>query len=317
MEFNIADLMECVADAVPEREAVVCDDERRTYAELDDARDPPRARAARRGRAGRRPRRPVPPQLRRAPRGDARLLQGARGSRQRQLPLRRRRARSTSATTPTSSRCSTTPTRARTSTRSAPPRCCSTVVAGSDEYEALVRSGSETRDFGPRSADDHYVLYTGGTTGRPKGVVWRQEDMFFGGLGQRESRRSADHRARADRGVGARQSRATAAAVPPARRHERHAVRVARARPAHARERAVVGTRHAARRRQGRALRRAPRRHGTRPRPARTRTCQRVQPRGRRERAPDAAGAHGRNPTAGTSRRCACSVRAAASCRAT
>ncbi len=27
------------------------------------------------------------------------------------------------------------------------------------------------------------MLYTGGTTGRPKGVVWRQEDMFFGGLG--------------------------------------------------------------------------------------------------------------------------------------
>src|SRR5947207_15873766 len=35
----------------------------------------------------------------------------------------------------------------------------------------------------PRPPDDRYVLYTGGTTGRPKGVVWRQEDMFFGGLG--------------------------------------------------------------------------------------------------------------------------------------
>ena len=35
MEFNIADLMECVADAVPAREAVVCNDERCTYAELD------------------------------------------------------------------------------------------------------------------------------------------------------------------------------------------------------------------------------------------------------------------------------------------
>src|SRR5262249_24116908 len=39
------------------------------------------------------------------------------------------------------------------------------------------------RDFGPRSPDDHYVLYTGGTTGMPKGVVWRQEDIFFGALG--------------------------------------------------------------------------------------------------------------------------------------
>src|SRR5664279_3846299 len=35
VEFNIADLFECVADAVPEREAVVCGDVRRTYADLD------------------------------------------------------------------------------------------------------------------------------------------------------------------------------------------------------------------------------------------------------------------------------------------
>ena len=42
---------------------------------------------------------------------------------------------------------------------------------------------SHVRDFGPRSADDHYILYTGGTTGNPKGVMWRAEDIFFGGLG--------------------------------------------------------------------------------------------------------------------------------------
>ena len=34
-----------------------------------------------------------------------------------------------------------------------------------------------------RSGDDHYVIYTGGTTGMPKGVVWRQEDAFFACIG--------------------------------------------------------------------------------------------------------------------------------------
>ncbi|MDG3016850.1 acyl-CoA synthetase [Speluncibacter jeojiensis] len=35
-----------------------------------------------------------------------------------------------------------------------------------------------TRDFGPRSTDDLVLIYTGGTTGRPKGVMWRQEDLW-------------------------------------------------------------------------------------------------------------------------------------------
>jgi acyl-CoA synthetase (AMP-forming)/AMP-acid ligase II len=51
------------------------------------------------------------------------------------------------------------------------------------DYEAALADASPTRDFGPRSADDHYILYTGGTTGMPKGVVWRHEDIFFAALG--------------------------------------------------------------------------------------------------------------------------------------
>jgi acyl-CoA synthetase (AMP-forming)/AMP-acid ligase II len=50
---------------------------------------------------------------------------------------------------------------------------------GSVAFDEALADGSPERDFGPRSADDLYVLYTGGTTGMPKGVVWRQEDVFF------------------------------------------------------------------------------------------------------------------------------------------
>ncbi|WJV50597.1 acyl-CoA synthetase [Streptomyces flavofungini] len=44
-------------------------------------------------------------------------------------------------------------------------------------------SGSPERGFPERSADDLFIIYTGGTTGMPKGVMWRQEDLFFSGLG--------------------------------------------------------------------------------------------------------------------------------------
>ncbi|MFG2136401.1 acyl-CoA synthetase [Streptomyces sp. NPDC048650] len=44
-------------------------------------------------------------------------------------------------------------------------------------------AGSPARGFGPRSADDQIVIYTGGTTGMPKGVMWRHEDIFFSGMG--------------------------------------------------------------------------------------------------------------------------------------
>jgi acyl-CoA synthetase (AMP-forming)/AMP-acid ligase II len=52
-----------------------------------------------------------------------------------------------------------------------------------DEYEDTLATASPVRDFPARSADDLYILYTGGTTGMPKGVMWRQEDAFFGAMG--------------------------------------------------------------------------------------------------------------------------------------
>lgn len=52
-----------------------------------------------------------------------------------------------------------------------------------DRYEDALAASSPARDFPPRSADDLYVLYTGGTTGMPKGVMWTHEDAFFGAFG--------------------------------------------------------------------------------------------------------------------------------------
>ena len=94
-------------------------------------------------------------------------------------------------------------------------RCpsCSTFVAVDDgtargRRRALGRSRVRSRarrrhrrarDFGRALADDLYILYTGGTTGMPKGVMWRHEDVFFGAMGGGGGGGDADHDARGDR----------------------------------------------------------------------------------------------------------------------
>ena len=44
-------------------------------------------------------------------------------------------------------------------------------TGGATGYEAALASGSPERDFPARSDDDVYIIYTGGTTGYPKGVM--------------------------------------------------------------------------------------------------------------------------------------------------
>jgi acyl-CoA synthetase (AMP-forming)/AMP-acid ligase II len=56
-------------------------------------------------------------------------------------------------------------------------------LVGSHDYEAVLAAASPHRPSGPRSGDDRYCVYTGGTTGMPKGVLWRHEDIFFAAMG--------------------------------------------------------------------------------------------------------------------------------------
>jgi len=51
------------------------------------------------------------------------------------------------------------------------------VVIGGNYGDALAAASGD-RDFGSRSPDDIYIIYTGGTTGHPKGVMWRHEDIW-------------------------------------------------------------------------------------------------------------------------------------------
>jgi 3-oxocholest-4-en-26-oate---CoA ligase len=67
--------------------------------------------------------------------------------------------------------------------------------AGAVDFAAASAGEPSERDFGERSPDDIYMLYTGGTTGYPKGVLWRHEDVWRtlgGGIDFASGERLAD-----------------------------------------------------------------------------------------------------------------------------
>ena len=83
------------------------------------------------------------------------------------------------------------------------------LLPGAVDYESVVGTPAPPSGMPIPSGDDLYVLYTGGTTGMPKGVLWRQHDIFMSAMGGRpfgagkalESYAEIADQVRADKGV--------------------------------------------------------------------------------------------------------------------
>ncbi len=59
------------------------------------------------------------------------------------------------------------------------------LLPGARDYEQALAESSDARPAVQLSDDDLYIVYTGGTTGMPKGVLWRQRDIYFAAMGGR------------------------------------------------------------------------------------------------------------------------------------
>ncbi len=64
------------------------------------------------------------------------------------------------------------------------------LLPGAEDYEQALAAASPERPEVAWSPDDLYILYTGGTTGMPKGVLWRSADIFVAAMGGRKMDRS-------------------------------------------------------------------------------------------------------------------------------
>ncbi|WP_030165663.1 acyl-CoA synthetase [Spirillospora albida] len=187
MEYNHADLFEGVADAIGERVAVVCGDRRLTYAELDEHAN---RLAHHLEAAGVRPGQHVAVQLyngieyaaallatlkiRAVPINvnyryvESELLYVYRDSDSVALLYDVEFEDRVAATAP-----EVPELRHLVAVGGSPS------IPGAVAYDEALAGAPGTRGFPPRSPDDTYIVYTGGTTGMPKGVMWSTEQMLF------------------------------------------------------------------------------------------------------------------------------------------
>ena len=75
-------------------------------------------------------------------------------------------------------------------------------LPGSTEYESAIATATDVDALPEPSPDDLYLVCTGGTTGRPKGVLWRQADAYVGAMGGSEGATTASIGTGADPGFG-------------------------------------------------------------------------------------------------------------------
>lgn len=191
MQYNIADLLESVADAVGDRVALVCGDQRRSYAELDErATRLAHALAAQGVGAGDR----IGLYLQNCTEYVETMLAAFK---LRAVPVNvnfryvaeELRYLSRDAGVKGVVFDAAAADRVAEATRDLPGVSFFLVVGGGSAapatppdpiaFEDAVARSSPARDFAERSGDDLYVIYTGGTTGMPKGVMWRHEDAFY------------------------------------------------------------------------------------------------------------------------------------------